>query len=211
MKKSVAIRAGIVLGLIFILPAQEAAAQDQSVQALADLDVMLQALEATTPVPANSLPQTGNFWSAQHAPGSREAWPPLPGNMLGLEAWPLGNGVYLLNDTNVNYEELRAENEVLMAAQAALSKKKLPRGGGKSPMFSSINNSGGTPVYITNFVAVPTNGSMTVTFSIVGGTNGIAYDIYGTSNLTNSPVYSQWVLVGTGLYRQQLHRCQPAV
>ncbi|MGD0252367.1 MAG: hypothetical protein ABSC01_06680, partial [Verrucomicrobiota bacterium] len=66
--------------------AQETATPDQSLQALTDLDVMIQAIEQTTPTPAKSLPDAGTFWSAQHAPGSPNAWPPLPSN-FGLSAW----------------------------------------------------------------------------------------------------------------------------
>ena len=66
---------------------------------------MIQALEGTTPVPASELPDggaAGTYWSAQHA----NDWPPMPADVLGLPAWPLGDGVFVLDDTNVNYVEL---------------------------------------------------------------------------------------------------------
>lgn len=113
--------------------------------------------------------------------------------MLGLDAWSLGDGQYLLDDTNVNYNEIAAQ---VQAAQPKPNET-LPSGGAQ-PMFSLINGSGGTSVYLTNLVVTPTNGSMTVTFSIAGGTNGFAYDMYETTNLLNSPVYSQWSWLGQG-------------
>jgi hypothetical protein len=49
-----------------------------------------------------------------------------------------------------------------------------------------------------------TNGTMTVTFDVVGGTNGLIYDVFGTTNLagnqwfwlTNSPTCNTVVLPG---------------
>jgi hypothetical protein len=76
------------------------------VNSLSDLEVMLETIESTTPVPASQLPASGTFWSAQHALGSATPWPPLPSNILGLDVWPLGDGVYLLDDTNVNYTDM---------------------------------------------------------------------------------------------------------
>lgn len=112
--------------------------------------------------------------------------------MLGLNVWPLGNGLFALDDRNVNYVELQAAAE---AARPKLSRSS-PSSGGMEMMDSLISGSGGTPVYLTNLVATLTNGSVTVTFSIAGGTNGFAYDIYSTTNLTNIPVYSQWTWLG---------------
>ena len=55
--------------------------------------VMMQAVEATPALPAESVPPVGNFYSANHP-----EWPPLPGNIYGLAAWPVGDGFYLLDD-----------------------------------------------------------------------------------------------------------------
>lgn len=72
----------------------------------------MEAVESTTPVPASELPDSGTFWSAQHSPASPTPWPPLAGDVLGLSAWPLGDGVYLFNDTNVNYVEVTSAQPV---------------------------------------------------------------------------------------------------
>ncbi|MGO8741318.1 MAG: Ig-like domain-containing protein [Limisphaerales bacterium] len=65
---------------------------------IGDMAVLLQAVEATTPVAAGSVPRYGNFYSAAHI---LDGWPPLPGSM-GLDAWDLGNGCFLLDDLNVS-------------------------------------------------------------------------------------------------------------
>ena len=182
--------AALVASFYFV-HAQEIATSDQSVQAMSDTEVMLQALESTTPTPATSLPQAGTYWSAQHAPGTANEWPPLPGDMWGLSAWPMGDGVFLLNDTNLDYDALAA---VVEAAQPKLSRG----GGGMTPMFSLISSPGNNQVYLTNMVATITNGGTTASFSIAGGTNGFAYDIYSTTNLAETPVYSQWSWLGQG-------------
>jgi hypothetical protein len=76
---------GIALAAsLYFVHAQDTATPDQSIQAMSDLDVMLQTLEATTPLPASDAPGDGNFYSTQHLPGTENAWPPLPGDVLGL-------------------------------------------------------------------------------------------------------------------------------
>lgn len=59
---------------------------------LPDADT-LSAIEATTPLSADSLPMNGTFYSAANPNG-----PPLPGDINGLPAWDLGDGTYLLDD-----------------------------------------------------------------------------------------------------------------
>jgi hypothetical protein len=71
-----------------------------------DLQVMLQAIESVPPAPADSLSRGGTFWSAQHAPGAPLAWPPLPGNFNQVPVWGLGDGCYLLDDLDLDYEAL---------------------------------------------------------------------------------------------------------
>ncbi len=76
-----------------------------------DEQVELHALESASPIPFANIPkqrQRGTLWSAQHAPGSRAPWPPLPGNMLALPVWPLGDDVYLLDDRDLDYPALSA-------------------------------------------------------------------------------------------------------
>jgi hypothetical protein len=83
-----------------LLHAQETA---NPLQAATDLDTMLQAVEQTTPLPADTATDYGIFYSAQHAPGSDDEWPPLPGNIRSVPVWPLGNDFYLLDDLGLDY------------------------------------------------------------------------------------------------------------
>jgi len=73
---------------------------------------MEEVIETTTPVAASELPDGGTFWSAQHSPASTSPWPPLPSS-FGLPAWPLGDGIFLLDDTNVDYEALAQSASVV--------------------------------------------------------------------------------------------------
>jgi hypothetical protein len=126
----------------------------------------------------------------------------VPSDYLNLPFWNLGNGFLLLDDLSVDYAALQAETDaaaaLAAAAQAAQAQRSSPSDGGVEPMLSLISGPGGTPVYLTNLVATLTNGSMTVAFGIAGGTNGFAYDMYGSTNPASSPVYSQWTWLGQG-------------
>lgn len=143
-----------------------------------DLSVMLEALEQTAPQPGDTTPSAGNFVSAQHAGD----WPPLPGNVLGLPFWPLGDGYFVLDDAGVDYA-------ALAAAQPAPT---------ASPMMSRMSSFSSTydnPVYLTNLTAsFAGDGSITASFSVAGGTNFVPYDIEVSTNLS-SP---DWTWLGIG-------------
>jgi hypothetical protein len=100
-----------------------------------DFDVELQALEATTPIPASQVPESGTFWSAQHATD----WPPLPSGFLNVPAWPLGDNVFVLDDLNVNYSAMAqaATRSRISSGIHAMDES----GGGFSPDFSFPSNS----------------------------------------------------------------------
>jgi hypothetical protein len=112
MKKLWQVSAGIALVpvITFILHAQEAATQIQGravsedFSSMSDLELELKTVESVPPIPASDVPEMGAaFYSAQHAPGTPEPWPPMPDSM-GLAAWPLGDGVFLLDDLGKNYD-----------------------------------------------------------------------------------------------------------
>jgi hypothetical protein len=56
-----------------------------------NLAAIVAAVAQTTPIPAQSIPQFGTFYSAQNP-----NWPPSPGNFNNLAAWSLGDGAYLI-------------------------------------------------------------------------------------------------------------------
>src|SRR5579872_731381 len=80
-----------------------------------DEQVILQAIEQTTPVPASDVPASGNFYSAQYSPLSTTGWPPLPGNVNNLPAWNLGDGVWLLDDMTFDYSAPTIQAGPMMA------------------------------------------------------------------------------------------------
>ena len=102
MKKTQGVSAGIafVLAIAFILHAQTTTISIQSFRSASavDWEVMLQAVEATTPASAESAPRGGTFYSAQFP-----NWPPLPCNIHNVPVWNLGNGSYLVDDLEVDY------------------------------------------------------------------------------------------------------------
>ena len=91
------------------------------------------------------------------------------------------------------YLEALAENRTL--PQGKLGVALSSGGGGGMMMLLSSGCPTNGPVYITNMTAtLTTNAGATVTFDIVGGTNGVLYDIFVTTNLHGSSVTnSDWV------------------
>ena len=81
-----------------------------------------------------------------------------------------------------------------MAAAAAITK------GVTMAMARSANSSinSGAGVYLTNHTATISGSSMAASFSIACGTNLVPYDIWMTTNLTNSLSQSQWNWLGIG-------------
>jgi len=132
-----------LLGLACVFSMNLACAQQATtntdISSLSDLDLMVEAVESTTPVPASELPYCGNYYSAQHY----SDWPPLPGNVRGLPAWPLGNDVFLLDDTNVDYAEL-AQSQAATCSQTANGLQAMSEDSGVDgfePVFSFSTNS----------------------------------------------------------------------
>jgi len=58
-----------------------------------------------------------------------------------------------------------------------------------------VNN---TNVWITNVTAAVTNGAVNLTFTIAGGTNGLAYDIFATPALAKPLTDGLWTWMGQG-------------
>jgi hypothetical protein len=163
-------------------------AQDQSYSP-ADLQAMLEALAQVEPTPFAELPRNKNgqlissgFFSAQ-----RPLLPPSPGNFFGLDAWSLGEGVFVLNDKFFDYAQVEAALETAAATNAHQPKMRL--------MSSGLNYGYSHSVYLANMFAT-NSGGMTVRFDIAGGTNLVPYDILTTSALTN-PI-STWTWLGLG-------------
>jgi hypothetical protein len=94
-------------------------AQDTNIDwnSASDAQVILQAIELTTPTPAGQVPVAGTFYSAQHSPISSSPWPPFPGNPNDLGAWSLGDGDWILDDLSFDYNAppMQASGPMMMA------------------------------------------------------------------------------------------------
>ena len=154
-----------------------------------DLQVMLQAIESVPPAPAITAPRRGTFYSAQHAPGTRLAWPPLPGNINGLPVWNLGDGVYLLDDLQENY--------ALPLMSSSMAGGISPPGGGGGGGTNNYEYTFTPPVYTTNdlWLEMTAMTNMTAFLTIHppwNVTNGV-WDLYYTTNLSPPETWS-WLL-----------------
>ena len=156
-----------VLAITSILHAQATTAFVPSVSA-ANLNPMLQAVETTTPQAAESVPSVGTFWSAQNP-----NWPPLPSNINNLDAWNLGNGVYMLDDFNFDYQ--------------AQAQSRAMADGVPSPGDGGYGD-GGSNNY-SNFTSSYTIDTNRLYLEITGISNGAAW--FNLHNSTNQ-VYAIW-------------------
>jgi hypothetical protein len=189
------ITGSLAAGLHF-LHAQETAtaiqggAVSQDVNSMSDTEVLLQTIESVPPGPASTAPRAGTFWSAQHAPGTRSPWPPLPSDN-GLSVWNLGDGVYLLDDLQVDYS--LPVSSRMAGGMMTPDGFGLPGGdtNGGSPLFLT------PPVYTTNDLWLQMDGITNTTAYLTihppwTVTNGV-YDLFYTTNLSPPQVWS-WVL-----------------
>ena len=144
-----------------------------------DLEVMLLAVESVPPAPASSASRFGTFYSAQHAPGARNAWPPLPSNARRVPVWNLGDGVYLIDDLQVNYAEVEAA-ATTTATTMTMSANAKPMGGGISP----DDLTSGLP-----FLIIAPTGANQFLITITNAVSGNTYDIYTTPVLGDTVDY----------------------
>jgi len=122
-----------------------------------DLQVMLQAVEQTTPLPASAVPHFGTFYSAQHAPGGANQWPPLPANVRGVNVWDLGGNFYLLDDRTVNYSARQVKTASKGGTMMAMDVLVPGSGGGSGGSDGNFNTGLVQPNYGTNLWLEITN------------------------------------------------------
>jgi hypothetical protein len=101
--KSSIVKFIIIGGFVALASCTQAQTAGKSIQSLHsmstdDLTAMLQAVEETTPLSAETMPNANGYYSSQNPD-----WPPLPGNPNGLSLWPLGDGTCLLDDRQYDY------------------------------------------------------------------------------------------------------------
>jgi hypothetical protein len=109
-----------------------------------------------------------------------------------------------LRDTALSYRALAAQAALgpvsdaeWQARQEAVAKRRAEQQAASAAGNNALLESSGCvtngPIYITNTVCALANQGWTVTFDLRGGTNGIPYDVFSTTNLVgNSGTNSQW-------------------
>lgn len=154
-------------------------------------------------VSAEQVPYFGTFWSIQ-----RTNMPPLPFNPFPqLSVYYLGYGnSYLLDDSTVDYvaiyqkrEEERALRQLEWEFGLLSTEEYLALEGGFDAMMQSSlasNYAYGNDVYLVDMAAAVTNDLTTASFSIVGGTNNVPYDIISSTNV--AAAISDWNWIGIG-------------
>jgi hypothetical protein len=162
---------------------------DADVSNLSDLEVELKALEMATPLAASNIPASGNFYSAQHAPGSAIPWPPLPGNIFQMSAWPLDTNIFVLDDLNFDYNDASVKTSkttTSVVAKDDLEGPPTPPGGGgsdtntPSPEVNEMPNYG-TNLYFSQFGMVSNNLT-----GIASNTLAVEYAVQTNSDLTTT-------------------------
>jgi hypothetical protein len=109
MKKPMAVLTGVVFIFThsFNLHAQDGAVSSAATAQAAAFEAALAALESAPPMPASELPEeTHGFYSVQHP-----EWVPMPADVLGLNVWSLGDGLFAVDDRSVNYGAVKAAME----------------------------------------------------------------------------------------------------
>jgi hypothetical protein len=201
-------------------PLQSGAVSTVDWNTVSDEQVLLEAVEQTPAIPADEATNGNTFWSASHAPGSAEPFPPFPGNVNNLPAWPLwsvgnpgSNVVYLLSDENFDYTAPRRHHRTRQ--QASLSSS-LSSAGSSMAMAMDMNPADGgddtnddgdtnsyaganfSPMPITTndlwlqLVCITNQTASLIIHPPWNVTNGIC-DLWYCTNLT-APISWQWLL-----------------
>ena len=186
---------GLFVAINFVHAQDKLSQINVTLDSRSEMRSQLEALATVEPVAFASLPRSQRgmvpaigFWSMQN-PNQ----PPLPSNLLGLDVWPLGDGMFVLDDRKVDYAALaEAANDQLVAASSLKS-----GGTAMRMMMSSLSSTYayGNPVYLTNLVVSSTSG-MSAAFDIAGGTNNVPYDILMATNLLTPTNAWSWLGIG---------------
>jgi hypothetical protein len=168
------------------LPVQGGAGSPVDWSSASDMQVMLQAVEMMPTMPADSTPRYGTFYSAQHAPGTRSAWPPLPGNPNNLPVWNLGDGVYLLADQQWNYSLPPLSSSMAGGGMMAADGMGPPGSGGTNIAYGADNLM--PPDYGTNLwlgISSVANGVVSLSLSnTVYTQTGEVYEVMSKTDLS---------------------------
>ena len=139
------------------------------------LAAQLATVEQLPTMAATTIPRfAGTYYSAQCP-----FWPPLPGNILGLPVWNLGDNCYLVDDLAVNYDAMTMATTMSDGAQLM---------GGSKPMFDL---SSGIP-----YLTVAPAGTNQLLITVINNTGPVNYELWWTPSLANPA--SPWTLATNG-------------
>jgi hypothetical protein len=175
--------------------AQDATTSDETMadtnidwDAMSDFEVELHALEMTPTIPASEVPdvsETHGFYSAQNPD-----WPPAPADILKVPVWPLGDGFFAMDDTNVNYAAL-AQSAARSRIAGGIHAMDDSGGGDFSPDFSIPTNGLWLQINgVSNSLAYLT---------LNGTTQDVEYEILSKTALTNSAWNSEGLMWGSAV------------
>ena len=152
------------------------------------LTALVNALDATPTIPASALPIGATCWSLQ-----QPNFPPLPGDTIGVSAWPLGDGSFLLADGDYRYTAASATS----LAAGPMQMSAMESGVSMPPGFGDLGSGGTYPSISTPYVW-NTNLLWLQISNVIGGTayaslfNGTdeVYSVWSTTNLLTP--FSLW-------------------
>jgi hypothetical protein len=178
------------------------------VNSVADLQTALTLLQSDPPVPMASVPKNElggvsgiGFWSLQNPD-----WPPLPGDTIGMNVWPIGSGSFVLDDTQYNYNPAPK----VKAKTALTSDLAPPDPGGGTGDTNTYDLSGTSSAvsYSTNDLWLQIVGQNNSVSSLVIHTpwnvtgSNFMFDVFATTNLLPTVPGlngTNWMFVTRGL------------
>ena len=104
-----------------------------------DLKALLEALATVEPVAFDSLPKNrrGDVFATGYWSMKNPNWPPLPANFYGLDVWPIGGNLYVIDDRKIDYDAIEASTKSgSRQARTAFSSS----GGGYAPNLLFATN-----------------------------------------------------------------------
>ena len=169
-----------------------------SIRSLSDdqLNAFVSVLNGTPTISMSDLPRSGIFgtyWSL-----AQPGLPPLPGDTIGVDVWPMADGSFLLNDLNVDYSSSGSAGPIMMAA--ATSYDLTPPGSGNGGDYSpdGVTNFYSAPDYGTNIWLLETNVSSGTVSGLISNTAaGVRLELQYTFDLTQPWQSADWFVYGS--------------
>ncbi len=178
------------------------------VNSVADLQTALTLLQSDPSVPMASVPKNElggvsgiGFWSLQNP-----EWPPLPGDIYGVNVWPVGDGRFVLADSQYNYNSAsKVKPKTALTSDLAPPD---PGGGAGDTNTYDLGSFDSALSFSTNDLWLQIVGQNNLISSLVIHTpwnvtgSNFLFDVFATTNLLpNVPGLNgtNWMFVTRGL------------